>query len=179
MVAHPDDCVIFAYSFIYNNPQFDWTIGYLTYTANSDRGAELAKFWSARNISTEFLGFVDDYRDIKEGQVSFNSEAAKSAISLLVKQYDLVLTHNEAGEYGHIHHCFVHESAKNNIKHLVTFADVDSGNVSYQVPSTAYSSDELPKHRDIVKSFHKNEHKNDYRVQQQTLNIINQIGIKG
>jgi LmbE family N-acetylglucosaminyl deacetylase len=33
LVAHPDDCVIFAYSYIYNHPEHNWTIGYLTYTA--------------------------------------------------------------------------------------------------------------------------------------------------
>ena len=38
IVAHPDDCVIFALSYIYNHPEHKWTIGYLTYTAQDPRG---------------------------------------------------------------------------------------------------------------------------------------------
>lgn len=178
LVAHPDDCIIFAYSFIYNNPQFNWTIGYLTYTADSERGAELAKFWAARNIDVKFLGFVDDYRDIEKDRVSFDATAAYKAVYILSGQYDLVLTHNVLGEYGHIHHRFVNNAISSTAKHVVTFADVNSGNVKYHVPMSAYSLDELPTHGDIIQGFHSKDHKNDYLVSEHTLNIINQIGIK-
>lgn len=178
LVAHPDDCIIFAYSFIYNNPQFNWTIGYLTYTAESERGAELAKFWATRNIATKFLGFVDDYRDIERNQVSFDAAAAYKAVYILSGNYDLALTHNAAGEYGHIHHRFVHSAISETVKHLVTFANVGQGNAAYCVPLDAYSLEELPTHGSIIQGFHSQNHKNDYRVEEHTLNIINQTGIK-
>lgn len=178
LVAHPDDCIIFAYSFMYNNPQFKWTVGYLTYTAESPRGAELKKFWAARNVETKFLGFVDDYRDIESGNLSFDSVAAYKAVYLLSGGYNIVLTHNSKGEYGHIHHKFVHNAISSSVKHVVTFANINDGNVVYSVPLTEYSANELPEHGAIIQDFHRNEHKNEYHVDEHTLNIINQTGIK-
>ena len=63
LVAHPDDCVIFAYSFIHNHPEHEWTIGYLTYTAQDPRGQELSAFWKQRGIECVFLGFEDHWHD--------------------------------------------------------------------------------------------------------------------
>ena len=73
MVAHPDDCVIFAYSFIHHYPQFDWTVCYLTYTEHDARGCEFAKFWRARGVATNFLGYIDDYHDLETGVCSFDT----------------------------------------------------------------------------------------------------------
>ena len=98
VVAHPEDCVIFAYCYIHNHPELDWTIGYLTYTAEDDRGAELAAFWQRRGIPCVFLGYVDDYRDIAAGQMSFDTVAARADLAALVEGYDLVLTHDELGD---------------------------------------------------------------------------------
>ena len=80
LVAHPDDCVIFAYSFMHNHPELHWTICYLTYTEQDPRGAELAEFWSRRRIPTQFLGYVDDYRDIENCRLSFDAGEAHQAI---------------------------------------------------------------------------------------------------
>jgi hypothetical protein len=48
MVAHPDDCVIFAYSFMHHHKHLDWTVCYLTYTEQDARGREFAEFWQRR-----------------------------------------------------------------------------------------------------------------------------------
>ena len=65
LVAHPDDCVIFALSYIHNHADYDWTIGYLTYTEQDPRGQELADFWRKRGINCVFLGFEDQLRHHK------------------------------------------------------------------------------------------------------------------
>jgi LmbE family N-acetylglucosaminyl deacetylase len=162
MVAHPDDCVIFGYSYIHNHPEYDWTIGYLTYTESDSRGAELAAFWRCRNIPTVFLGYVDDYRDLETGQLSFDAVQAEQDIQQLTQQYDLVLTHDEHGDYGHLHHVFVHRCVQNH-QRLVTFAGVNSGNVRFSVPAGTYSLSELPGHRDVVSGFFPNGvHENNY-----------------
>lgn len=161
LVAHPDDCVIFGLSYIHNHPEMHWTIGYLTYTKSDPRGAELAAFWRKRNIDCVFLGFVDDYRDLETKTLSFDAESAAWDLQELADHYDLVLTHDEHGDYGHLHHVFVHNCVKHHPR-LITFARPGQG-TSYTVPSGTYSLDELPQHGEIIAGFHSHEHKNSYK----------------
>jgi LmbE family N-acetylglucosaminyl deacetylase len=162
VVAHPDDCVIFAYSYIYNHPEHDWTIGYLTYTAADPRGAELAAFWQRRRINTVFLGFEDHWHDNELKQFTrWTEERAERACWALAKDFDLVLTHDESGDYGHIHHVLVHNSVQWH-PHLVTFAPPGQG-TTYTVPDSAYSLDELPLHANIIAGFHVMQHQNSYK----------------
>lgn len=162
LVAHPDDCVIFGYSYIHNHPEYQWTIGYLTYTAADPRGQELAQFWQRRGIPCVFLGYVDDYRDLENKKISFDTDAACEDLQALADLYDLVLTHDEQGDYGHLHHVFVHECVRHH-PGLVTFAGTRSGTVQWSVPAGTYSLDELPQHRDIIAGFFPNGvHRNNY-----------------
>lgn len=163
MVAHPDDCVIFAYSFIHNHPEYEWTIGYLTYTEWQPRGQEFRQFWNSRNIPTIFLGYRDDYRDIEAKKISFDEAQARREIGNLVSNYDLVLTHDEHGDYGHLHHVFVHESTKHH-PNRVTFAGPGRGTVKYTIEPGTYSLDELPLHREVIAGFHHTTHTNEYTV---------------
>lgn len=163
LVAHPDDCIIFAYSYIHHHPEYNWTIGYLTYTEKDHRGAEMAAFWQRRNIPTVFLGFEDDWHDNEQKQFTrWSEEHAERACWELAKKYDLVLTHDEFGDYGHIHHQLVHNAVKWH-PHLVTFAPVNSGTVSYTLPADTYSIEELPQHGSIIQGFHTNQHSNSYK----------------
>ena len=112
MVAHPDDCIIFGYPFLHNHPEFKWDIMYLTYFDKDDRAREVRAFWRKRNIDTYFLGNRDDYSYVKRDMLGFCSKEATAKIQYLAKGYKLILTHNEDGDYGHIHHKFVHECVK-------------------------------------------------------------------
>lgn len=164
LVAHPDDCVIFAYSFIYNHAQLDWTVGYLTYTADSDRGQEFVKFWNQRNIATVFLGFKDHWHDNEQKKLlHWTQQQAVDACRKLSQDYDLVLTHDHNGDYGHIHHQVVHDSVADH-PGLVTFARPETGTDTYQVPLSAYDPSELPLHADVIKGFHYDIHSNSYHV---------------
>lgn len=162
LVAHPDDCVIFAYSYIYHHPEYKWTVGYLTYTEHEPRAAEFKKFWNQRNIPTVFLGFEDHWHDNEQKQLTrwYGVDAAASCWNL-AQDFDLVLTHDEHGDYGHIHHQVVHDAVKHH-PNLVTFARPGQG-TTYILPSNTYSLDELPLHRDIIAGFHPAEHKNSYK----------------
>jgi len=163
LVAHPDDCVIFALSYIHNHPEHNWTIGYLTYTAQDPRGVEISAFWQRRGIDCVFLGFEDHWYDNETKTFSrWTEERAERACWELAKNFDLVLTHDEHGDYGHIHHVLVHHSVQWH-PHLVTFAPLGKGTVTLDVPLNAYSLDELPQHRDIVKNFHHTQHQNSYK----------------
>jgi hypothetical protein len=162
VVAHPDDCVIFAYSFIYNHPNIDWTILYLTYTHWDYRGSELCKFWNHRDIPTIFLGYVDDWHDIENKKISFDIEQAQREIQGIIKDFDLVLTHNSQGEYGHLHHVFVNQCCSQH-RNLVTFADRFQ-ETEYSITPGVYNLDELPQHREIVQGFHPTQHTNNYHI---------------
>jgi hypothetical protein len=176
VVAHPDDCVIFAYSFIYNHPDIAWTIVYLTYTHWDYRGSELFKFWNQRNIPTIFLGYVDDWHDIENKQISFDTEQAQREIQGIIKDFDIVLTHNAQGEYGHLHHVFVNQCCAHH-PNLVTFADRNQG-TEYTIPAGVYNLEELPQHQEIIKQFHHGQHVNSYHVAPHVKSILENNTLK-
>lgn len=162
LVAHPDDCVIFAYSFMWHHPQHDWTVAYLTYTESDARGQEFAQFWRRRGVPTRFLEFEDHWHDNEQQQFTcWDPQNARQACRDLAAGYHVVLTHDAAGDYGHIHHRLVHESVADHAG-LITFAPLDQG-TTYILPQGAYSLDELPLHRDIIQGFHQGVHHNSYK----------------
>lgn len=163
MVAHPDDCVIFAYSFMHHYKEFDWTVCYLTYTEQDARGKELADFWRRRNVKTHFLGFVDDWHDIENNKISFDTEKARLDISEVISNSDIVVSHDSKGDYGHIHHKFVYDCVKDHPL-LVTFAAPGTGNAKFKIDAGEYELSELPQHGEIVSSFHATEHANEYLI---------------
>ena len=172
LVAHPDDCVIFAYSFMHHYKHLDWTVCYLTHTAEDARGNEFANFWSKRNISTKFLGFNDDWNYVKEGQLGFDPVDAEQAIKDAILGQDLILTHDHNGDYGHIHHKFIHQVVCNNHTHTVCFAGRGQGNVKYSIDASVYDLNEFPLHQDVVSSFHQQQHSNEYTVSVRVENIL-------
>lgn len=153
-VAHPDDCVIFAWPFIEAHSEFDWTIVYLTYKCTDPRGNEIRTYWEKRKIKTHFLGFHDDYEDQLTKRLNFwyGMDAAVS-MRLSCMGADLILTHNEDGDYGHIHHKFVN-NAVNGLIHIpkVYFASTFNYNTKYVV-NTPVDTTELPLHREVVEGF--------------------------
>ena len=167
LVAHPDDCVIFGYSYIHHHPEMQWHICYLTYTEWQPRGREVKEFWARRGITCVFLGYQDDYLDNENKQISFNEEQARREIGNIIQSYDLVLTHDAHGDYGHIHHVFVHDCARDHAR-LVTFARPGEGTIEYSIPSGTYTLDELPQHGAIVAGFHSIIHSNSYKEPQCT-----------
>jgi LmbE family N-acetylglucosaminyl deacetylase len=164
MVAHPDDCVIFAYSFMHAYPELEWTVCYLTYNDNDCRGSELTTFWKKRKISTKFLGYVDNWHDIENKQISFDEAHAWIDIQEAISGQDIVVTHNAEGDYGHLHHVFVHQAVADYHPNMVTFAGVGKGTNQYTIPSGVYSFDELPEHGNIVAGFHQHGHVNEYII---------------
>jgi hypothetical protein len=162
LVAHPDDCIIFGYSYIYNHPEMNWTIGYLTYTEKDPRGAELAEFWRKRGIETVFLGFEDHWEDNEQQQLTrwYGLDASAGCWSLACG-YNLILTHDKDGDYGHIHHRLVHDAVAHH-HNVVTFAPHNQGTVTLTIPPGEYSLDELPLHGHIISGFHVDGHKNSY-----------------
>lgn len=170
VVAHPDDCVIFAKPFI-DTHEYDWNILYLTYAMFEPRGKEIATYWSTQGIVTIHLGFTDDYRDMDNDALSFNHEQAAREISNICKDYDLILTHNPAGDYGHIHHKFVSQCATAAGKPMVYFAAEGQEN-QWCVAKNKVNLDMLPLHREVIEGF-ENINLGRYVVTESAKELIN------
>lgn len=164
MVAHPDDCIIFAYSFMHAYPELDWSVCYLTYEADDYRGSELKAFWDKRGINTKFLGYVDDWHDLKNEEISFDQARAWIDVQEAVNGYDIVLTHSSTGDYGHLHHKFVYDAVADFHPNIITFASNHAGTDKFIIPEGTYSFDELPEHGQVIAGFHRNEHVNEYTI---------------
>lgn len=163
MVAHPDDCVIFAYSYMQNHPEYAWTVCYLTYNEHDARGQEFLRFWQRRNVATVFLGYQDDWHDIEAQKISFDTNQARLDIKKIISDQDILLTHDAKGDYGHLHHKFVHDCT-NHHPYRITFAGPGQGQVKYSIDPGVYSLDELPMHKEIVQEFHRHGHTNEYNL---------------
>ena len=154
LVAHPDDCAIFAYQFIMEHRDWDWTICYLTYQRTDPRGAEIADFWKRRGIPTMFAGLSDIWESVNKRELGFKSRDAEQWIRAVCDGADIILTHNEKGEYGHPHHIFIHK-----VTSFITIPKIYFG--SYpdycnQLISTVtppYDPSELPLHEEVIRGF--------------------------
>ena len=173
MVAHPDDCVIFAYSLMYHFQDLDWCMVYLTYNDADSRAIEFQRFWHQRGIPTKFLGFVDNYRDIEAGRPSFDTNAAREAIHAEIRDADIILTHDSKGDYGHPHHRFVNRCVQLLCHdHVITFAAPGTGTHDYDIENPDYDADQLPQHYDVIKGFHADRHRNSYHMSAVTYHRI-------
>ena len=152
VVAHPDDCVIFARPFILNHPEYTWTIVYLTHTQTDDRSLEMQAYWANQHIETLFLEFDDEWDSVVMGDLGFDANTAELAILKAIQEYDLVLTHGPWGEYGHPHHLFVHQVIKKTDKSKVYFASNQLANIVYTL-DTDIDLDQLPLHRNILEQI--------------------------
>lgn len=153
VVAHPDDCIIFAWPFIEQYRELDWKILYLTYQEGDNfRADEIKSFWNKKNIPVEFLGHVDDYRDLEKGELSFDVGSALLSIMDRCSKADIILTHSQDGDYGHIHHKFVYNCVIASAKPVVFFAGEQDTNLICTRLETLDLS-EIPLHADVVKDF--------------------------
>lgn len=152
IVAHPDDCVIFAWPLMRRLKNHDWTVIYLTYSANDERAQEMTRFWKKFNVDTVFLGYQDDYRDIGVGVPSFDTESAARDLRTIGDQFDLLLTHNSDGEYGHPHHKFVSQVVDNCARPKIYFANNGNNNIEIHCEET-YDTNELVLHQEVIEGF--------------------------
>ena len=131
IVAHPDDCIIFGYSYIIRHSEYIWKILYITHERNSERFIEMQNYWRTFGVSTETLGLEDNSRDLKNKICSWNVESVKNSILEKITGCDLILTHGHNGEYGHPHHLAVHNIIKDiNHKNTIYFVTPGYKNIS-------------------------------------------------
>lgn len=98
IVAHPDDESIFGGGLLVSEP--GWKVICLTNGSNETRCREFVQ-------AMEFIGAdyeIWDYPDVYDG--SFDEESVKADLSEVLDsgRYELIVTHNLDGEYGHSQH---------------------------------------------------------------------------
>ena len=146
-VAHPDDCVIFASAYMDAHPDYEWSIVYLTHHWWNKRAREMSRYWRRRGVRTTFLGFKDHGRDL--GSLALKTWCEDSAIKAIRKvavYYELILTHNADGEYGHPHHKVVHKAVKDFSVPKVYFS-LDERDTAYPIKIALA---ELPRHAESI-----------------------------
>lgn len=152
IVAHPDDCVIFAWPLMRRYPEFDWSVVYLTYQDQDPRAQEMKKFWDRYSVPTCFCGFIDDYRDMETQQISFDVNQAREELQDRASEFDLIVTHNRDGDYGHIHHQFVHDCLRSVPVPQIYFASTFNNNSTIEA-SEYYDIGSLPLHQSVIEGF--------------------------
>ena len=159
LVAHPDDCVIFGWGFMRQYAEWDWTIAYLTYEENHPRALELSEFWIKRNVSTIFGGANDSYAMVLVGQLGFDANEYTDWINNVIADYDIILTHNHLGEYGHPHHKFINSVVSLSNKPIVYFGNHPEYVNHYILETEKVNLKELPLHKNVIESIDKSVYK--------------------
>jgi LmbE family N-acetylglucosaminyl deacetylase len=172
IVAHPDDCVIFARPFIDCYSDWSWHIFYLTYAQYHERVVEMKSYWyDQRKIPVTSLGYNDTHLDMENNEISFNKEFAEEELQHIAENYDLILTHNPDGDYGHIHHMFVSNAVTGSAKPIVYFANHSQANLEIAAQSKL-NLEQFPLHKSVVQDF-KDIDTGRYWVSDSARNILN------
>ena len=113
IVAHPDDETIFGGAHLLNDK---YTVVCVTCGVIDFRVVEFEEVMSKTNDDYIMLGFTD--RIDKTGTISdwyYEYNDIYNTLNDIIKnsEWDLIITHNPNGEYGHIHHMMLSEMVTN------------------------------------------------------------------
>jgi LmbE family N-acetylglucosaminyl deacetylase len=106
LTAHPDDETIFCGGTLLAHPEWDWHVVCATYSAGQTRYDE---FHSAINAYRDAGVTIAEattlaLTDIANEMPGEQLESWRLAVESIGGHFDIVLTHNSVGEYGHPHH---------------------------------------------------------------------------
>ena len=122
IVAHPDDETLWGGANLLSEP--GWLVVVSTHQYDDERAAEFFRTMSYANVTQYKMYDTDDVytEDPDEADELYdNSDFETGLKELATKEWKIVLTHNEQGEYGHEHHKKVHRMVKNYFPQAVTF----------------------------------------------------------
>lgn len=106
IVAHPDDETIWMYHQL--KKDYDWTIFSLCRVNDPDRSPKFLYVCSHYDAKPIITNLEDD----KLEPIDINEIIKLIDENLKQKRFDVIYTHGENGEYGHIRHKEVHKAVK-------------------------------------------------------------------
>ena len=99
-----------------------------------------------------FLGFFDNIKDLETQEFNFwDKNLAIESLIAACTGAEQILTHNQDGEYGHIHHKLVHEAMQ-----LIDVPKIYFGSQNSDVElesKFALNLDDFPIHREVLEMF--------------------------
>jgi LmbE family N-acetylglucosaminyl deacetylase len=116
VVSHPDDDALFAGQLQSELAGATWTVACVTFHRDHERAAELLAWQASRGTApanVHFLGHPDDPDDWRHRRCRIDQREVEHGLARLSLSPDLVVTHNEGGEYGHPHHMLTHRAVLN------------------------------------------------------------------
>lgn len=106
IVAHPDDDTIWGGAHIRSG---DYFIVCITNARNDTRKAEFEKMLSITGNSGYILEYPDKVAGIRDEWTQVRDKIENDLERLMTcKDWELIVTHNKEGEYGHQHHIYTH-----------------------------------------------------------------------
>lgn len=107
IVAHPDDEMLWGGAELISD---DYLIVCVTNGNNVRRSSEFEKVVTATNDIGIILSYPDKINGIRSDW-SFCKDSIMNDLTMIInyKNWKKIVTHNEKGEYGHIHHIMTHE----------------------------------------------------------------------
>ena len=148
IIAHPDDCIIYARPLIEATPSINWTIMYVTNKRNSSRGKEISKYWKDKNLI--FLEHDDEFLDNIIGRTKIPATIVRDQIQELIHEYEMLLTHGPDGEYGHIHHKLISKITESFDIFRIEF----SNNPNFIIKDKPLDLDLLPLHKEAIEKYY-------------------------
>ena len=124
IVAHPDDETIWGGAHLLKD---NYLVVCITCGTNRTRVEEFKKALAISNDSYVMLGYPDKKNNQRDDwSLSYNNIKKDLEKIIKLKNWDIIVTHNIDGEYGHIHHKMTHSIVKsiyenNNINSSLYF----------------------------------------------------------
>ncbi len=105
-VAHPDDDMIWGGAHLIND---DYLVVCITCGSRADRVEEFKNVMTATKDKYIMLDYPDKTNGERDNWDTVYDDITKDVEKILaMKDWELIVTHNENGEYGHIHHKMTH-----------------------------------------------------------------------
>lgn len=115
IVAHPDDETLWGGAHLLEG---DYLIVCLTHGSDAVRSAELRSIAAATGNACLILQYPDKTFGRRDDWSNVEEQIEQDITLILEdKSWESVVTHNKAGEYGHIHHKMTHELVTEAYQH--------------------------------------------------------------
>lgn len=114
IVAHPDDEMLWGGAHLL---QDDYLVVCITCGERNDRVKEFKSVMKETNDKYIMLDYPDYPNSKKDDWKTVYNDIVKDIDRILkMKDWEVIVTHNEQGEYGHIHHKMTHQIVTNIYK---------------------------------------------------------------